>query len=419
MIQTRRPASFARNLLALSLSDAAGRISRLAVVVVVARALDAQAIGVAAAALAASDILKSLTENGVGQRIISAPEAQLEATCATARRIFRGWCLGLFALQIGIGAAIWIARDDAMTFAMIAVLAGEYLFMPAGLVQCALAMREGKLRQTSAIAAAQVVGANLMTAALARVLAGPMALILPRLMAAPIWTLAMRRLRPWAPRPGVTGLPLRHFAGYGAAILGVEVVKALRLQADKLVIGLLLGPEALGLYFMAFNAGLGIATSFSTAFSVALFPWLCAAADRAAALRRAVQLAVGLLAPVVGLQALAAPHYVTLLFGAKWAASAPVVATLCLAAIPAIVWSAAAQWLRAHDRPGVEFTVTLAMTAALIANTALMAPYGLLAVAKGYLAVATLTQLVASLPALAAAFGLRPLRLPFVATPAR
>ncbi|MBY6089403.1 oligosaccharide flippase family protein [Pseudooceanicola sp. 502str34] len=402
MITDRCTGHFARHLLAYCLSEVAAKASRLLVVVAVARTLDAGAIGIAAAAMAAADILKALTETGVNQRIIAAPRGELEATCRTARRIFDGWCLGLFGLQMVLGAALWLAGGEALLFALIAILAGEYLFMPRGLVQCALAMRAGKMRQTAAIAAGQVVGANIATAVLVLVLPGPLALVLPRLLAAPIWLIAMRRLHPWRPDRSVAPAPLAPFARYGWAVLGVELVKALRLQADKLVVGLLMGPEVLGLYFMAFNAGLGLANSFSQALSVALFPSLCAAADRGLELRRALMLSVGIIAPVVVLQAFAAPLYVPVLFGDQWAGLAKVVSILCLAAIPGVIWSAVAQYLRAEGRPQREFTVTLAMTAALIANTALMAPHGLTALAWGYLAVAVVTQAASALPVLLA-----------------
>ncbi|TMV59564.1 polysaccharide biosynthesis protein, partial [Thioclava sp. BHET1] len=308
-MQIRRPfAEFARHLLAYCLSEAAAKISRLLVVVVVARTMDAGAIGLAAAAMAAADILKSLTENGVGQRIIAAPAEALAATCAQAQRIFWGWCLGLFALQALLAAVIYGMSGDGLLALMILLLGAEYLFMPAGLVQVALAMREGRMRETATIAAGQVVGANLMAALLAALWAGPLALVLPRLLSAPIWLIAVRRLRPWRRDPGAGRAPLAPFLRYGWAVLGVEIVKALRLQADKIVIGSLLGAKALGLYFMAFNAGLGLATSFSVAFSTVLFPHLCRAADRARALRQAVLLALGVIGPIVVLQALAAPY---------------------------------------------------------------------------------------------------------------
>ncbi len=252
--QTR---SFARNLAAYCLSEVAAKASRLIVVVAVARTMDVAAIGVAAGAIAAADILKALTENGVGQRIIAARDEDLDATCVRAHQIFWAWCLGLFALQIAAGALVWSLTGDALLFALIAILAGEYLFMPAGLVQCALAMRAGKLKQTAAIAAGQVVGANVISAIMALAFPGPIALVLPRLLSAPIWLVAMRRLHPWRADRSVRPAPLAPFLRYGWAVLGVEVVKALRFQADKLVIGAIGGAEMLGLYFMAFNAGLG------------------------------------------------------------------------------------------------------------------------------------------------------------------
>ncbi|SLN10168.1 Lipopolysaccharide biosynthesis protein WzxC [Roseivivax jejudonensis] len=393
-------APFARNLVAYCLSEVAAKASRLLVVVAVARTMDAAAIGIAATALAAADILKALTENGVGQRIIRADVSDLAATCRTARRIVWAWCLSLFALQLVIGAAIWQLSDDVRLFWLVAILAGEYLFMPAGLVHCGLAMRAGKLRQTAAIAAGQVVGANVLSAGLAVIVPGPLALILPRLLTAPLWLVAMRRLQPWQPDRSVAPAPLAPFLRFGWAVLGVEVVKALRVQADKLVIGALLGVEALGLYFMAFNAGLGLANSFAQALSVALFPHLCSATDRRAALRGALGLSTALISCLVVAQALAAPYYVPVLFGSNWAGIADVVSILCLAAIPGVIWTGTAQWLRADDRAHVEFAVTLGVTAALICTTAILAREGLTAIAWGYLLVATVTQIGAALATL-------------------
>lgn len=97
----------AKHLFAYGASEVAAKASRLLVVIAVARSLELSQIGVAAAALAAADIVKSLTENGVNQKIIAAPEAVLPQTCATAHRIFWIWCLGLFALQSAVAFALY------------------------------------------------------------------------------------------------------------------------------------------------------------------------------------------------------------------------------------------------------------------------------------------------------------------------
>jgi len=405
MLHTLAPSRIAQNLFAYGASEVAAKASRLLVVITVARTLELSQIGVAAAALAAADILKSLTENGVGQKIIAAPQAELARTCVTAHRIFWIWCVGLFVAQSAIGLALYAGGASLEVLLLILVLAGEYLFMPAGLVQTVLAMRAGKLRQTTAISGGQVVGANLLSVVLALVWPTALALVLPRLLTAPFWLIAMRRLHPWTADPGAGRAPLRPFISFGWAVLGVELVKALRLQADKLIVGTLMGAEALGLYFMAFNAGLGLANSFSTAFATVLFPHLCASADKTRALRHSILLAVGLITPAVVLQALAAPYYVPVLFGAGWDGIDEIVTLLCLVAIPTTVWSAAAGWLRATGRVRIELWSTVGITVALMLNTAVFAPYGLMAVATGYAIVATAAMIGASIPALLTAFG--------------
>ena len=377
-------------------SEVAAKLSRLAVVVAMARFMEPAEIGIAAAALAASEILKSLTEHGVGQRIIAAPCQELQSVCVTAHRIFWMWCLGLFVLQIAVGALLVLFGVSVMVFVLLAVLAGEYLFMPGGSVQCALAMREGKLRQTALVAGTQNVFANLLTAGLVALFPIPFSVAIPKLLSAPIWLVGMRRLRPWRRDPKAARAPIAPFFRFGSAVLGVEVVRALRLQADKLIVGAILGAEALGLYFFAVNAGLGIATSFSSAFAVVLFPHFCSSADKRQALRKALLLAVCIVVPMVAVQALAAPTYVAIVFGEKWSPVAPLVSILCLAAIPAVLWSTASQWLRANDRAGTEFAYAAFVGLTLSAAVALAAPFGLQAVAVAFVATAAVTQIGAA-----------------------
>ncbi|MCT8266264.1 oligosaccharide flippase family protein [Afifella sp. JA880] len=394
--------SLTGGLAAYGASEVVSKLSRLGVVVVLARYMDPLSIGLAAGAIATSDILKSLTENGVGQRIIAARQDELESTCRTAHRIFWVWCLGLFALQLALAGAVSGVSGNWLGFALIAVIAGEYLFMPGGLTQCALAMREGKFKQTAAIAGGQVVAGNILTVLLVLVWPHPLAIVLPRLLTAPIWLIAMRRLRPWRPAD-VAAAPLRPFVRFGSAVIGIEFLKAVRMQGDKLIVGGLLGADALGIYFFAVNAGLGITTSFSTALSTVLFPYICRSENRDRALGHAFALSMAIIVPVAIAQSLLAPYYVPVLFGAEWADMAPLVAILCLAAIPTVLWSASAQWLRTGGRAGTEFTYSLAIGATVLVSTAVAASFGLTAVAWTVLAAMTASQVVASVPAILAA----------------
>ncbi|MFT5630765.1 MAG: lipopolysaccharide exporter [Gammaproteobacteria bacterium] len=393
------------NLMAYGASEVAAKASRLLVVVAVARTLDLTEIGIAATAIAAGDILKSLTENGVGQRIIAAKDSDVAATTATAHRIFWVWCVGLFFAQASIAYVYFTYGGNPTLALLILAIGAEYLFMPAGLVQVALAMRAGKMRQTAAISGAQVVGANIMAIGLVLIWPSAFAIVLPRLLAAPIWLIAVRRLHPWVKDTSAGVAPLAPFIHYGWAVLGVELVKALRLQADKVVVGVMLGTEALGLYFMAFNAGLSLSTSFTVAFSTVLFPHLSQSADRTVALRQSILTGLGLITPLVILQAVLAPYYVPILFGDGWDDVAEVVSILCLVAIPTTLWAAAAGWLRTNGRPDIELWVTAAFTLGVTLNTIVLAPYGLTVVAIGYAVTATVILVIASIPAIRVAFG--------------
>lgn len=386
-------------------SEAAAKASRLAVVVVMARFLSPLEIGIAAAAMAGSDILKSLAENGVGQRIIIAGDDELDALTKRAHQIFWVWCSGLTVLQIAVGAAVWLAGGSMMTFALMALLGLEYLFMPGGLVQCALAMRKGMLARTAAVSGAQNVSANLLTCLLVAVFPSPLSVVLPKLISAPVWLIGMRRLVHWRPAADSTPAPLSAFSRFGASVLGIEFVKAVRAQADKLIVGALLGTEALGLYFFAFNAGIGISTSLATALSTVLFPYLSTSSDRVLALKRGLALAMTAITAVALAQSFSAPAYVSLVFGAQWAPVAPLVAILCLTAIPNMLWSVTAQWLRSGGRADRELVLSLITGFIITAAAFVAAPHGLTVLAWATLSAATLAQVVVSLPVLAKAFG--------------
>ena len=88
------------------------------------------------------------------------------------------------------------------------------------------------------------------------------------------------------------------------------------------------GPRRSGIYFFAFNAGVGISTSLATALSTVLFPYLSTSGDRVLALKRGLTLAMTAITVVAVAQSLAASSYVSLVFGDKWASVAPLVAIL-------------------------------------------------------------------------------------------
>ena len=395
-----RQTSLFGTLMVWAASEAMAKVARIGATMVAARVLVPEQLGVIALVLAIGEILKALAENGVGQRIIAAPDDQLAATCNMAHRIFKLWCGALFLISLSIAWALVSYGKSQETAVLLVVFSLQFLCMPFGLVSCFLAMRNGKSRAVAKIAGGQLIFSALLAVSLLMVWPVAAAMILPRTLTSPFWAILMRRLHPWQHDRAAGYVPLRPFVRFGGAILGVEGIKALRNQADKLIIGGTLGMEALGIWYFAFNAGLGLATSFSNAFAIALFPHLCAVhtgGDRRQALANAMRMAMMILVPLVIAQALLAPIYVPIIFGDAWTEISGMVGVLCLAAAPAVIWTAVSQWLRSEDQAGTDFVTSIVITTIMIGSVAVAASFGLRATMYTYLCAATIAQVGAAI----------------------
>ena len=78
-----------RNIGWYGLAEAIVRVSRLVTTILLARLLLPADFGIAAIALTASELIRVLASNGIGQTIIRAREDELAAVCATAQRAVR------------------------------------------------------------------------------------------------------------------------------------------------------------------------------------------------------------------------------------------------------------------------------------------------------------------------------------------
>lgn len=387
-------------LAAYGVAEIGTRILRIGAIVVIARQIAPAQIGIAALALAAFELVRVLANSGIGQRIIAASDTELDAICNAARRLFVLWCGTVALVQLAVAGCFTLIMGDNQIAAMLAVMSGVYLFMPAGLVQVFLLMREGRLATSARIAATQTAADHILSIILALIWPTAWAIVLPKLLTSPLWLVLVRRARSWSPAPDVAPASFSEFSGFSLGVLGSEILTAARTQLDKVIISVLLGTEALGLYYFAFNAGLGITTSFITALGIVLYPHLCSAQDmqeRRTRLLQAGALALGIFVPVIALQMLFADWYVPLLFGAQWTGMAPLVAILCLAGVPAIFGSLLTAWLRANRRPQNDAAISLIATGGALVSLACGASFGLEAAAWAFVAALWAIQIPAAL----------------------
>ncbi|QLC25202.1 oligosaccharide flippase family protein [Parasphingopyxis algicola] len=365
------------------------RIVRVAAILVIARQVDALILGVAALALTLFELVRVLANAGIGQKIIAAQEVDLPAICNTAYRLFWIWC-GIVALvQAAVAAMMAFMFGQSAVAAMLALLCGVYAIMPFGLVQVFLLMRAGKLQTTARITASQTIADHILTALLVLIWPSAWAVVLPKLLTAPVWLLMVRRACHWRRDSTAGHAPVASFAAFGTGVLITEIGTAARIQLDKLIIGALLGVEALGLYYFAFNAGLGITGSLTSAYGTVLYPFLCRAKDRlegAARYRRGIMFGGAILVPLILLQVVLADLYVPIIFGAHWSSAAPLVSLLGLAALAMLGSTLATTWLRATGRTGRDAAANFLAGTFALGGLALGAGHGIDTAALGYVA---------------------------------
>jgi PST family polysaccharide transporter len=369
-----------RNLGWYGFAEAVARITRLLTTIIVARATSRADLGAAAAVLTIFELFRPLTNNGIAQAVITAPARELASICAAAHRAVWTTCLGLLAMLWVLSLAMAL-HGWTQTGALLAALAPSYLLMAPGLVQAYRIQRSNNLRVLAVIATVQMAADNALTAAFAHAGLGAWSLVLPKLLVAPIWLVGVRHAESWRFDRMTPAAPFCAVFRFAAPLLGSEFLNVFRLNLDNVLVGTVLGMQALGTYYFVFNAGIGLSLSMTTALCAALFPHLAdGTPSRAAMLARfdrAVLTAVLPVSLLIALQAGASLLYVPMVFGARWHDAAPLVAVLCASAIARPLADAGCQLLRACGRTMQDFTTNLGATCIYLGTFACALPFGL------------------------------------------
>ncbi len=380
----------------LVMAEGVARVTRIVTALALAYALEPIMFGIAALAMSVCELMRTPTRCGVLQAIVRADDARLGATLRTAITINWVWHILLAAAQIGIAYPLEAWMDAPGLAEPLIVMAGIFFLYPVAFGRVALLHRAGNMKAVAGIVGASLSLANLATAALALAGFGLWSVVLPRILSACLWIILAYRAVPSLPTDDGQRMGTCDVLRYGQSILGSELLKAAQGSLDKIIIGKLLGMEALGFYTFAYNAGLGLSQSLLKGFSDALFPYLCETrgkhSDHAQAKRILLVTSVTAFA-LFGAQALFAPIYVPMLFGERWEPAVLTLSLLCLSAVTRPFWEIPAQTLRAQGTPKTEFLASIAQTVLLLLATAIGAmSFGIVGAAAGCLATRIITE---------------------------
>ncbi len=361
--------AFARNLGSLGGAQIAIRISRLIATVVLSRLLLPHEFGLAAVVLTIYEVVALFTRNGIAAKVVQASAEALPLVAMTAYRMTWLVCIGLTIAQALIAWPISWFYQDASIALPIAAMGVIYLATPLCSIQGALQQREGKLGRFAMASAVQVITDNFLTVVLALLGFGMWAIILPKIIVAPIWVVFIRYGHAWRPHTLAAHSRFegwQDIARFSRRVLGVEMLTTLQTNLDNVLVGYFLGMHALGLYYFAFNGGLGITLGLINAAGMAVYPHLCQVRQDENALRqrffKTTKLMGAVLVPAILLQALLSPYYVPVVFGEKWVEAIPALAMICLSALARPFANIVSQLLKAVGQPEIELRWQLATT---------------------------------------------------------
>ena len=381
---------FVKNVGWMGGAELLNRVFRLGTTVVLARLLSPHDYGLAAIVLTTKEFASVFTiRGGIGSKIIQADEQDVEDISNTS--YWLNWILGILLFIIQCVAAFpiaWFYKDNQVILP-ICVVALDYLVLPIFSIQMARINRENRLGVTALANTLQSFFGNITTILLAFIGMGMWAIVLPGVLTTPIWIFVAYKSHSWRPTQPFTLKRWREVVNFGKNVLGVDLLDKLRANLDYLLVGRFLGVDALGTYFFAFNAGLGISLNVINVLTWPLLPHLCAARGNFEQLKdkyfSSIKTMAMIIVPLVLLQSGLAPFYVPIIFGQKWVTAIPILILICLSAIPRPFANAAAMLLLAVDKADIDLKWNLIFTVFFAMFLIAAMKWGMLAVAAAVL----------------------------------
>jgi teichuronic acid exporter len=392
-----RSNNFVKNLGSLGFSQIVVRVSRLLATIFLSRLLLPQDFGTAAIILTVYEFIALFTRNGISAKVVQASAEDVNVVAMTAWRMTWLVCGLLLVLQCVLAYPIaWFFEDKRIALP-IAAMSIIYLATPMSNIQSAFQQRAGNLRRIAFASALQIMVDNLLTVIFALLGFGLWAIILPKILVSPIWLFLVRNGHDWRPNR-IEGVARFHgwrdIVSFSRSVLGTELLSTIQANVDNLFVGYFLGLHALGIYYFAFNAGLGITSGLITAAGVAVFPYLCEVKqDQRLLARRYFLIRKRLCFGMFGLiliQTALAPIYVPIIFGSKWLEAIPTLCIICLSALARPFASLTSQLLKTVGLPEIELRWQIVNTLALILAVLAGSQYSILSVAIAVFCVQTI-----------------------------
>jgi PST family polysaccharide transporter len=298
--------------------------------------------------------------------------------------------LGAALSVAGVGLAGPLARFFGVPAArpVFQVLALGFLLNAVSLTQMALAQRDLRFRDLAKRDVGAAIAGGVIGITLALLGFGVWSLVAQTLVTALVGAVVLWRLSPWRPRlTDVSLASARELWAYSSRVFGFNLFKYFSQNLDKLLVGYLAGPAALGLYTFAYRMVVYPVATLSGALGNFFFASFSRMQNDLERIRgmyfRTGRVQAALLLPTLATVAAAAPSAVPLVFGDQWTAAIPFAQVFCVVAAAQALMGPVGQLMKSLDRPGWMLNWSVGFTALALAGIALGSLWGPIGIAVG------------------------------------
>lgn len=310
-----------------------------------AHLLAPESFGLVGMVLVVSEFAQMLGDLGVSAAIIHRQDATREQLSSLY------WLTVLMGLALALGMLAlspliaWVYHERRL-LPLMPFIAAIFLVAPFGQQFRILLQRDLQFRRIAAIDMVTIVSGTCTATGLAFAGVGPAALLAGPLAGTCVRTslLALTGWRRWRPAWRLRREDVRGFVSFGLFQMGERTLNLLILRMDQLLLGRMLGAQALGYYNFSYNLLAQPTARLSGVLTDVAFPLFARLQDDPGELRRGylriLNTIMLLLSPLLIGVTVVAPQLVPTLFGQKWLPAVPLMQLLAVVAL-----------LRAHANP--------------------------------------------------------------------
>lgn len=369
------------------LSQGARQGVQFAVVVILTKLLRPQDFGLVAMAIVFTGFVTMFVDMGIGQALVQKQDATEEHYCST---FWLNFAFGILMMILVAGFSPWIAwfyRQPRLQ-PMVAVLSLNFVFSSLTVVQQSQLMKKMEFKKLAMRDIMAVILSGLVGIGLALAGFGAWSLVAQSLSftagnAFIIWVLS-----PWRPKFIFSLERVKDMVSFSSHMAGFNTVNYLARNVDKMLIGRFLGPEALGLYSLAYKLMMLTVENISWVVGKVMFPVFSKIQQDLENVRRIfvgmVKSAALVTFPLMGWLFVLAPEIVRIFWGTPWLGTVVLIRIFCVCGMAQSLMVLGGTIYMSQGRPDIQWKMAVINFILVCVSIGLGLPRGIAAVTMTY-----------------------------------